>query len=269
MWSAMVLPKISALLGPAAIHAPAHFACSTSVRMKPAEAKAPSLSACFTYGLKPVPFKLSHDPRGVSELRCCYHNDVPSQPRSTSPRELTTVFLDRDGVINEKMREGEYLRSWSDFKLLDGVPEAIAKLNGAGKRVTVVSNQRGIALGLYTAADVDAIHEQLQRVLRGRGAHVDGFFYCPHDKADCNCRKPLPGLFEQAVEQMPEIRAEASAMVGDSISDIEFGRRLGMTTVFIEGDTERRKAGAERAGELADMRCASLAEAVQLLLHGR
>ena len=204
----------------------------------------------------------------MSELRCCYHNDVPSQPRSTSPRELRTVFLDRDGVINEKMREGEYVRSWSDFKLLPGVAEAIAKLNGAGVRVIVVSNQRGVALGLYSAADVDAIHERLQQELSLRGARVDGFFYCPHDKADCNCRKPLPGLFEQAAAQMPEIRAEASAMVGDSISDIEFGRRLSMTTVFLEGDPERRKAGAERAGELADLRCGSLAEAVDLLLRG-
>jgi len=205
----------------------------------------------------------------VNELRCCYHNDVPSQPRSTSPRELTTVFLDRDGVINEKMPEGEYVRSWSDFRLLPGAAEAIAKLNAAGMRVIVVSNQRGVALGLYSAADVDAIHERLQRDLSERGAHVDGIFYCPHDKSDCNCRKPLPGLFEQAAAKMPEIRAKASAMVGDSISDIEFGRRLGMLTVFIEGDPERRKAGGERAGELADMRCGSLAEAVELLLHGR
>jgi len=176
------------------------------------------------------------------------------------------VFLDRDGILNEKMPEGQYVTRWQDFRVLPGVPEALRRLNDAGVRVIVVSNQRGIARGLYTAADVEAIHAEFQRLLHSAVARVDAFFICPHDKGQCHCRKPLPGLFEQAVAQFPGITAATSAMIGDSLSDIEFGRRLGMTTIFLEGDPQRRKSGAEDAGKLADMRFASLPQAVEALL---
>lgn len=182
---------------------------------------------------------------------------------------LRTVFLDRDGILNEKMPEGQYVTRWEEFRVLPGVPEALRRLNEAGLRVVAVSNQRGIARGLYSAADVAAIHAKFQEQIGLAGARIDAFFICPHDKDGCNCRKPLPGLFEQAVAQFPEITAAESAMIGDSISDIEFGRSLGMRTVFVEGDRERRKAGAEAAAELADLRCASLVEAVDALLAVR
>jgi D-glycero-D-manno-heptose 1,7-bisphosphate phosphatase len=113
---------------------------------------------------------------------------------------------------------------------------------------------------------VDAIHAELQKVLRMHGAHVDAFYFCPHDKEQCNCRKPLPGMFEQAQHAFPEIRGAESAMVGDSISDVEFGRRLGMLTVFVDGETERQKPGAEKAAALADRSFPSLGEAVEALL---
>ncbi|MGB8261826.1 MAG: HAD family hydrolase [Terracidiphilus sp.] len=192
---------------------------------------------------------------------------MDASPKNPS-RRLETVFLDRDGVINRKMPEGQYVTRWSEFVLLPGVVEAIARLNRAGVRTIVVSNQRGVALGLYTAADVEAIHAGFERVLAGAGAKVDGFFFCPHDKRQCECRKPLPGLFEQARARFPGISAETSAMIGDSLSDIEFGRRLGMRTVFIEGDPEHRKPGADKAAELADLCGAGLPEAVAMLLGG-
>jgi D-glycero-D-manno-heptose 1,7-bisphosphate phosphatase len=182
---------------------------------------------------------------------------------------MKTVFLDRDGVINDKMPEGRYVTSWAEFHLLPGVAEAIAKLNQAGLRVVVVSNQRGISLGLYTAADVLSIHSALQNLLSSHGAHVDGFYFCPHGRGECNCRKPLPGLFEQAVAEFPEIAAATSVMIGDSKSDVEFGRRLGMTVVFIDGDPKLQKPGNEAAGDLADLRFPSLAEAVKALLKPR
>jgi D-glycero-D-manno-heptose 1,7-bisphosphate phosphatase len=181
-------------------------------------------------------------------------------------RNLRTIFLDRDGVLNEKMPEGCYVTRWSEFHLLPGVAEAIGRLNRAGLRVVVVSNQRGVSLGLYTTADVRAIHAELQNLLASHSAHVDGFYFCPHGKGECTCRKPLPGLFEQAVAEFPEIAAETSAMIGDSRSDVEFGRQLGMLTVFIEGDPGRQKAGNAEAAELADLRFGSLAEAVDGLL---
>lgn len=189
-------------------------------------------------------------------------------PSRSISRALRTVFLDRDGVINEKMPEGSYVRSSRELRLLDGAADAIARMNRAGLRVFVVSNQRGIALGLYAIEDVQAIHAALQILLAERGAHVDGFYFCPHDKDQCNCRKPLPGLFEQAVAAFPQIEAASSVMIGDSLSDIEFGRRLGMRTIFIEGDPARRAPGASKAGGLADLRCGSLAAAVDSLLDG-
>ncbi len=184
-------------------------------------------------------------------------------------RNLRTVFLDRDGILNEKMPEGQYVTRSEDFHVLPGVAEALLQLNEAGMRVIVVSNQRGIARGLYTVADVEAMHAAFQRRLDSVGARVDAFFICPHDKGQCNCRKPLPGLFEQAVARFPQIAAATSVMIGDSFSDIEFGRRLGMKTIFIEGPLETRRPRAEEAARLADLRFNSLPDAVNALLRER
>ena len=180
---------------------------------------------------------------------------------------IDTVFLDRDGVVNEKMPEGLYVRSFSDFRILPGVLEAISKLNRAGIRVFMVSNQRGVALGLIAAEFVDEVHRFLQENLKSHGAHLDGVYFCPHDKNSCTCRKPLPGLFQQAAKDFPDIKTETSIMIGDSLSDIEFGNRLGMRTIWIEGHPELRKPGWELAERLADFTCSSLSEAVAALLH--
>lgn len=179
---------------------------------------------------------------------------------------MYTVFLDRDGVINEKAPEGEYVWRGQDFRILDGVPEAIARLNHAGIRVLVVTNQRGVALGRYTLEDVKALHAEFQKLLAAHGAHIDGFYVCPHDHGECNCRKPLPGLFEQAAAEFPGITVQTSAMVGDSPVDIEFARRLGMRAIFVDAGAENRAPGSEKAAELADLRCSSLNEAVEAIL---
>jgi D-glycero-D-manno-heptose 1,7-bisphosphate phosphatase len=191
---------------------------------------------------------------------------VDDIPNNLIPGPIRTVFLDRDGVLNEKMPEGSFVTSWSEFRLLPCVAEAIGRLNCAGLRVVVVSNQRGIALGLYTTEDVRAIHDAFQQLLNANGAHVDGFYFCPHDIDQCNCRKPLPALFEQAVAEFPNITPETSVMIGDSLSDIEFGRRLGMQTIFIEGNPKHRKPGTQAACELACLRFPSLDKAVKTLL---
>jgi D-glycero-D-manno-heptose 1,7-bisphosphate phosphatase len=102
--------------------------------------------------------------------------------------------------------------------------------------------------------------------LKAHGAKVDGFYFCPHEKGVCNCRKPLPGLYEQAITDFPQIAAAESAIIGDSLSDIEFGHRLGMRTVFLEGDKERQKPGAAAAQKLANLRFSTLAEAVDALV---
>jgi histidinol-phosphate phosphatase family protein len=180
------------------------------------------------------------------------------------PRDLATVFLDRDGVLNQKMPEGQYVTSWADFQILPGAPESIARLNQAGLRVIVVSNQRGIALGLYTAATVESINSKFQQILVTHGAHIDGFFICPHDYGQCDCRKPLPGLFHQAAAQFPTITAASSVMIGDSHVDIDFARRLGMTAILIDSNPQ-----LESARRSADLSFPSLPEAVNALLEIR
>jgi D-glycero-D-manno-heptose 1,7-bisphosphate phosphatase len=211
---------------------------------------------------------LSFSPRAT--LTVCSTKDrsiqVNSNPKNSFHGPLDTVLLDRDGVVNEKMPEGSYVTSWDEFQVLPGVLEAIRLLNQSQIRVIVVSNQRGVALGRYTAEDVQAIHAQFQKLLQAKGAHVDGFFFCPHDKEQCNCRKPLPGMFDQAVSRFPAITTAGSVMIGDSKSDMEFGRQLGITTVLIEGQAERQKSGAETALQLADLCYSSLYEAVNDLL---
>jgi D-glycero-D-manno-heptose 1,7-bisphosphate phosphatase len=215
-----------------------------------------------------VPLRSELVPRAARcRQRYWYHNGVSDSANSFSLRTLCTVFLDRDGVLNRKLPEGRYVTSWGEFQPLPGVPQAIGRLNRAGLRVVVVSNQRGIALGLYTADDVRQIHSALQSWLHSQGAHIDAFYFCPHDEQQCNCRKPLPGLFDQARAEFPEIAAGSSVMIGDSLSDIEFGHRLGMTTVFLEGDSSHQKPGAEAARQLANLRFPSLIEATEALLN--
>jgi D-glycero-D-manno-heptose 1,7-bisphosphate phosphatase len=194
----------------------------------------------------------------------CYDGEVTGTAKLAWAAGLRTVFLDRDGILNEKMPDHRYVTRWEEFRVLPGVPEAVRRLNEAGLRVVVVSNQRGIAKGLYTTADLEAMHAQFQRLLGREGARIDGFFICPHEENECNCRKPLTGLFGQAVARFPEITAATSVMIGDSASDVEFGRRLGMKTILVDA-----RDSAAQVAELADLRFGSLAEAVNAILAAR
>lgn len=176
------------------------------------------------------------------------------------------VFLDRDGVLNRKLPEGAYVSDWAQFEWLPGVVEAIARMNRAGLTVIVVSNQRGVALGRLSVEQLELIHGQMRNHLGRHNARLDAIYYCPHVHGECHCRKPDIGLFEQATKDFPEIDAENSVVIGDSLSDIQAGRRLGMRTIFIQGEPDRQKAGAEAAASLADAVAASLLQAVEKYL---
>jgi D-glycero-D-manno-heptose 1,7-bisphosphate phosphatase len=178
-------------------------------------------------------------------------------------RDVRYVFLDRDGVINRKAPEGKYVAQWSELDILPGVEAAIAALNHSGRRVIVVSNQRGIALGYYSGGDVEALHRRLQEHLALHGAHIDAFYYCPHDEGECDCRKPGTGMFLQAFRDFPEASAANSIAIGDSPSDIEAARALKMPSIFISGDPSTQKPGGDRAAELADFTAESLPAAAQ------
>ncbi|HVT99482.1 MAG TPA: HAD-IIIA family hydrolase, partial [Acidobacteriaceae bacterium] len=157
-------------------------------------------------------------------------------------RDVRYIFLDRDGVINRKAPEGKYIAHWNELNMLPGVEAAIAALNRSERHVIVVSNQRGIALGYYTGGDVEALHTRLQEHLALHGAHIDAFYYCPHDEGECDCRKPGTGMFLQAFRDFPGASATNSLVIGDSISDIEAARELKMPSIFICGDPLTQKA---------------------------
>lgn len=182
-------------------------------------------------------------------------------------KKVRYVFLDREGVIGRKPPEGEYISRWDGFQLLPGVEMAIASLNRSCRRVIVVTNQRGVALGRYTCADIDELHFRLQQHLAKQGAKIDAFYYCPHDDGDqCDCRKPKSGLFQKAFRDFGDASPENSLMVGDSISDIEGARKLGIASIFVRGEPATRKPGTEEAVLLADRVCDSLPEAVDKYL---
>jgi D-glycero-D-manno-heptose 1,7-bisphosphate phosphatase len=150
-----------------------------------------------------------------------------------------TVFLDRDGVINRKLPEDHYVRSWSEFEFLPGTLEALKILAGVFARIVVITNQRGIARGLMTMADLEAIHVRMLDDIAAAGGRIDSIYVCPHDREECDCRKPLPGLFLQARREHPEIRFTESVMVGDSISDLLPAFGLGIRAELVATGSRR------------------------------
>ena len=146
---------------------------------------------------------------------------------------MRTVFLDRDGVINQKAAPGEYVTRPKDLILLPKVSRAIKALNSTGWRVVVVTNQRGVALGRMSLQDVTRVHDQLMELLRVAGAALDAIYVCPHEIGSCHCRKPDVGLFLQAERDFGPIHFESAYIVGDSATDIAAGKRLGATTILL------------------------------------
>jgi histidinol-phosphate phosphatase family protein len=147
-----------------------------------------------------------------------------------------TLFLDRDGVINEKI-ENDYVKSLSDFEFIEGSLEALEMLEPMFDYIVVVTNQQGIGKGLMTEADLLIIHQKLVIEVTENGGRIDKIYHCPNLAADnAPCRKPSTGMAFQAREDFPEIDFTKSIMVGDSQSDMEFGDRLGMKCVKIGED---------------------------------
>ncbi len=177
------------------------------------------------------------------------------------------VFLDRDGTLNEEVG---YLHRPADFRWIAGAPEAVRRLNDAGLLVLVVTNQAGVARGLYTEADVDRLHAHAQAELARSGAHVDAFYYSPFHpegtvpayRRASPCRKPGTALFERAIAEW-RVDAKRSFVVGDKASDLAPGRALGMQTILVETGYGR----AERPHADADAVAADVGQAADLILR--
>lgn len=145
-----------------------------------------------------------------------------------------TLFLDRDGVINVR-KMGGYIQSIEEFEFLPQVPESIAFFSSKVDRIFVVTNQQGIAKGLMTECNLLEIHRYMCEKIETVGGKITAYYFAPELKsADAPMRKPNPGMALQAQRDFPEVDFNKSIMVGDTDSDILFGKNLGMKTVRIK-----------------------------------
>lgn len=176
------------------------------------------------------------------------------------------VFLDRDGTLN---KDPGYLNQPDAVQLLPGVGPAVARLNGAGYRTVVVTNQSGIGRGLIEPYALKAIHLRLRQLLAEEGAWLDGIYFCTHRPEEgCRCRKPAPGLIEQARREMG-LGAGKSFVVGDKASDVELAKNVDATAVFVLSGDHPAEQLAKMADRnlVPDYTARDLADAVEWILE--
>jgi len=175
------------------------------------------------------------------------------QPMSQKAKDgtLSAVFMDRDGTLNV---EKNYVYRVEDFEWIRGAVDAIRQLKQYGFKVFVVTNQAGVAYGYYSEDDVQHLHQYMQNTLVEVGTGIDAFYYCPYHqdaavaayRRASDCRKPATGMFDQAIRDW-RVDPEHSFVVGDRNSDIEAGRRLGMTTLLVQTGHGLEAASSTRA----------------------
>jgi histidinol-phosphate phosphatase family protein len=143
-----------------------------------------------------------------------------------------TLFLDRDGVVNHE-KEADYIRHRGEFRLYDGVTEAMPVFSKRFGRIVMVTNQKGIGKGLMSEEDLADIHAYMRSLLEPNGGRIDRIYYCPDLDEQSPNRKPNPGMGYQARKEFPEIDFSRSIMVGNTMGDMKFGKALGARTIFI------------------------------------
>ena len=143
-----------------------------------------------------------------------------------------TLFLDRDGVINYE-KQNDYIHTWSEFKFYEGVFEAMAIFSKKFKHIVVVTNQRGIGKGVTKEEDVIYLHKKMNESIKKNGGRIDAVYFCRDIDSSSPCRKPNIGMGLQAVRDIPTIDLTKAIMIGNSLSDMQFGKNLGISTVFL------------------------------------
>jgi D-glycero-alpha-D-manno-heptose 1-phosphate guanylyltransferase len=166
-----------------------------------------------------------------------------------------TLFIDRDGVINEET-VGEYVLHWGQFIFSKGVLHSFKKLSDVFGKLIIVTNQRGVGKGLMTKETLDSIHYEMQREVKIAGGHIEKIYYCTDVESSSFHRKPNPGMAFQARQDFPDIDFTKSIMVGNKPSDMRFGRAAGMFTVFLTTTNPEQPFPHEDI----DLRFSSLAE---------
>ena len=144
---------------------------------------------------------------------------------------MSTIFIDRDGVINEN--RSDYVKSWGEFRFLAGSREAIAALTKAGHRIVVCTNQAAVAQGLISLDTMEDIHRRMLAAIEEVGGVVEKVYACTHSKtADCDCRKPRPGMLLRASRELALDMSDA-VFIGDSITDMQAGSAAGVRTLLV------------------------------------
>jgi len=186
------------------------------------------------------------------------------QPSAISHQLLkgVTVFLDRDGTLNP---DPGYIRSPDQYELFPGVANALARLTSVGAQLVLVTNQSGIGRGYFSVADLDQIHAKLRRLVGEAGVSFQAIYFCPHhpDEA-CHCRKPEPGMVEQAVRDL-QIDLSRAYVIGDHAKDIELARRVGAKGVLVTTSEHRAQVRDEGGGD-PDAIVSSLSDAAEWIL---
>lgn len=163
-----------------------------------------------------------------------------------------TLFLDRDGVINVRDFDG-YILNWESFHFTPGLLAAAAQIGKAFEHVVVVTNQQCIAKGLLTSQELDLIHHNMCNELASAGLHIDLVLSAiEYKNGQAGRRKPQPQMAYEAQQKLPTIDFSKSIMIGDTNTDLQFGKRLGMYTILIESK--------EMVKESPDLRLAHLSE---------
>jgi D-glycero-D-manno-heptose 1,7-bisphosphate phosphatase len=147
---------------------------------------------------------------------------------------IKLVILDRDGVINYD--SSDFIKSPEEWVPIPNSLEAIARLNKAGIKVAIATNQSGIARGLFTLDTLNHIHSKMKQALHSLNGHIDGIFFCPHiDSNHCDCRKPKTGLFEQIASffQIEETERKTIPAIGDSLRDLEGAHSAGFNPTLV------------------------------------
>lgn len=184
------------------------------------------------------------------------------------------VFLDRDGTLNV---ESGYIRTLTDLNLIEGAGEAIRKLNSAGIAAVLVTNQTGAARGYYSEDHIRDLNARLVKLLKEENAYLDDVYYCPHlaepdgtvapYARECECRKPAPGLVEQAYKEHPELDRTRSFVVGDKATDVELASNCGAKSILVEtGYGKQVVAGEYQWKVTPDFQTDSIVEAVDWIL---
>ncbi len=184
------------------------------------------------------------------------------------------IFLDRDGTVN---RYVGFLRNIDEMGLIDGVAEAIGRINRSGYLAVLVTNQPVIARGEVSEEELRQIHNKMETLLAEKGVYIDRLYYCPHHpdkgfegerpeyKIECECRKPKPGMLYQAAADM-NIDLSESWMIGDGKHDIGAGKAAGCKTILLVGEDSDTDVGADEKEFGQDFTCDSLAKAVDKVL---